>query len=407
MAMKRRTDNKGRILRVGESQRKDGRYQYQYTDSVGKRQCIYDLTLAGLREKEKMIIRDLRDGIRTGESKKITLNILFRKYLENHKTIRKSTEVLYKSYWKNHIKSADIGERAISDIRSSDIVRFYNHLLEKGLSSRTVGVINAALQPCFEMAIEDDLIRKNPCKNAMARIPQTEAANRRAMTIDEQRRFVNFVSKDKVYRHYLPLFTTLLGTGMRIGECLGLTWENLDFKDGLIYVTHSLRYDNYGDGYKLHISKPKTESGKRVIPMMEDVRRQLLKQREHNFMSQNYKECVVDGYSGFVFVKETGNVFLTNEINAMLKRICRKYNKLEERAAEEEKRCPIALPHLSAHVMRHTFCTRFCENETNVKVIQEIMGHSNVGVTMNIYNHVTLDKAKETMKNMEGKMIIS
>ena len=210
-----------------------------------------------------------------------------------------------------------------------------------------------------------------------------------------------------MYRHYLPLFTTLLGTGMRIGECLGLTWENLDFKDGLIYVTHSLRYDNYGDGYKLHISKPKTESGKRVIPMMEDVRRQLLKQREHSFMSQSSKECMVDGYSGFVFVKETGKVFLTNEINAMLNRICRKYNKLEERAAEEEKRHPIVLPHLSAHVMRHTFCTRFCENETNVKVIQEIMGHSNVGVTMNIYNHVTLDKAKETMKNMEGKMIIS
>lgn len=407
MAMKRRTDNKGRVLRVGESQRKDGRYQYQYTNSVGKRQCIYDLNLTGLREKEKIIARDLRDGIRSGESKKITLNSLFRKYLDNHKTIRKSTEVLYKNYWRNHIKSTDIGERAICDIRSSDIVGFYNHLLEKGLSSRTVGVINAALHPCFEMAIEDDLIRKNPCKNAMARIPQTEAVARKAMTIDEQRCFVNFVSKDKVYRNYLPLFTTLLGTGMRIGECLGLTWKNLDFDEGLIYVTHSLRYDNFGDGYKLHISKPKTESGKRVIPMMDDVRQQLLNQREKGFRHRSREACMIDGYSGFVFVKETGNVFLANEINALLNRICKKYNKLEECAAEEERRRPILLPHLSAHVMRHTFCTRFCENETNVKVIQEIMGHSNVGVTMNIYNHVTLDKAKETMKNMEGKMIIS
>lgn len=407
MAMRKRTDNRGRILRVRESQRKDGRYQYQYTDIGGKRRCVYDLTLAGLREKEKRIERDISDGIRSGDSKQITLNSLFYQYLDRHRTIRKSTEALYRKYWENHVRNSFLGEKPIANIKSSDIVKFYNELLEKGLSSSTVNVLHAVMQPCFEMAVDDDFIRRNPCRNAMSKIAQTETGKRKAMTIKEQQRFIEFVAEDSIYSRYLPLFTTLLGTGMRIGECLGLTWGDVDFEENVIYVTHSLRYDNFGDGYDVHILKPKTESGKRVIPMMKDVRRQLLRQKEQSLKYGIGEACSIDGYCDFVFVKTTGKVFLANEINAVLNRICQKYNQLEEAAAKKERRVSVLLPHLSSHVMRHTFCTRFCENETNIKVIQKIMGHSSVSVTMNIYNHVTLEKARETMKNIEGKIKIS
>ena len=80
------------------------------------------------------------------------------------------------------------------------------------------------------------------------------------------------------------------------------------------------------------------------------------------------------------------------------------HNEQERKLAQEENREPFLLPHLTPHIMRHTFCTRFCENETNVRVIQEIMGHSSINITMNVYSHVTVDKAKECMESMEKKM---
>ena len=103
MAEKRK-DNRGRILRTGESQRKDGRYQFQYTDAAGKRHCVYDMNLVDLREKEKAILRDLEDGIRGSDSKKITVNQLVGMYFESHKNIKRSTEILYNKAFDNHIK---------------------------------------------------------------------------------------------------------------------------------------------------------------------------------------------------------------------------------------------------------------------------------------------------------------
>lgn len=173
MAEKRK-DSRGRILRTGESQRKDGRYQFQYTDAARKRHCVYDMNLADLREREKVILKDLEDGIRCGDSKKITLNDLIEMYLESHRNIRDVTKIMHTRYWKTHIKDNPIGEKPISSIRNSDMIRFYNSLLDKGLSTGTIGIINAVLHPAFEMAVDDDLIRKNPCKCVMTKIEKTE-----------------------------------------------------------------------------------------------------------------------------------------------------------------------------------------------------------------------------------------
>ena len=120
MAGRKRTDNRGRILRTGESQRKDGRYQFQYTDAAGKRHCVYDLNLLDLREKERVILKDLEDGIRSGESKKITLNDLVELYLENHRNIKKVTEVSYRNAFHIHIRNSFAGEKPISDIKNRD-----------------------------------------------------------------------------------------------------------------------------------------------------------------------------------------------------------------------------------------------------------------------------------------------
>ena len=404
MAGRKRTDNKGRILRNGESQRKDGRYQFQYTDTAGKRHCVYDLNLLNLREKERVILKDLEDGIRSGESKKITLNDLVELYLENHRNIKKVTEVSYRNAFHIHIKDSFAGEKPISSIKNSDILRLYNGLLDKGLSSGYLRIINAFLHPAFEMAVNDDLIRKNPCNGVMAKLEKTETTKRTAMTLEEQRRFMFFLSESKRFRSYLPLFTVLLGTGMRIGECLGLTWKEVDFENGLVHVTHTLRYDNYGDGFIFHISEPKTQGGKRSIPMIADVRKAFLEIRERNAVLGGSGDLTVDGFRDFVFLTKSRNLYTVRCIETMLRRMVQCHNEQERKLAQEENREPFLLPHLTPHIMRHTFCTRFCENETNVRVIQEIMGHSSINITMNVYSHVTVDKAKECMESMEKKM---
>lgn len=402
MAGSKRTDSKGRLLKTGEIQRKDGRYQFQYTDSTGKRHCIYDTSLSGLREKERKILKDTEDGIRSGDSRKITLNDLIEMYLKNHRNIRQATESSYRKIFHVHIKNSAIGKKTICDIKSSDILQFFNNLLEQGLSSGYLHIMNAFLSPAFEMAVADDLIRKNPCNGIMSKLEKTEKIPRKAMTLDEQRQFLNFLSKSERFHTYLPLFTILLGTGMRIGECLGLTWQDVDFENSLIHITHTLRYDNYGDGNKFHISEPKTESGKRTIPMIEEVKKAFLTLKQTNLQLGSSGSFTVDGYHDFIFLtQKRRRLYMPNTIGQMLTRIVKSHNDEELKAAALEHRKPLLLPHLTPHVMRHTFCTRFCENETNVRVIQEIMGHKDIKITMNIYSHVTVDKARECMESME------
>ena len=406
MAEKRK-DNRGRILRIGESQRKDGRYQFQYTDLAGKRHCVYALNLVDLREKEKTILKDLEDGIRSSDSKKITLNDLIENYLENHRTIRKVTEISYRKVINTHIKDSFIGSKPIANIRNSDMIKFYNSLLDKGLSYGSLHIFHALLHPAFEMAVADDLIRKNPCNGAMSKIEKTETIKKKAMTIEEQTCFLKFLSESERYKTYFPLFTILLGTGMRIGECLGLTWKEVDFKNGLIHVTHTLCYNDYGDGkgYQFHITEPKTQSGKRIIPMIEDVRKAFLTIRKTNMMLGGSGDFAIEGYKDFVFLTiKSRQLYTQGTIREMLKRAVDSYNQEETEHATKEKREPFLLPHLTPHIMRHTFCTRFCENETNVRVIQEVMGHKDIKVTMGVYSHVTIDKAKECMESMEKNM---
>lgn len=112
-------------------------------------------------------------------------------------------------------------------------------------------------------------------------------------------------------------------------------------------------------------------------------------------MQEGYSTAEIDGYSGFVFTNKNGYVHNPQTINRALERMRLACNQEEKERAEREHRNPVEVRHFSVHNLRHTFCTRFCENETNIKVIQEIMGHSDIGTTMNIYAEATESKKKE------------
>lgn len=221
MSMSRK-DSKGRVLRKGESQRKnDGRYIYQYTDSTGKRRVVYSNDLLELREKEKELVRNQLDGLESYCSGKTTLNYAFDRYISTKYDLKEHTRVNYK-YMYNRFVRDTFGKRIINDIKYSDVKFFYCSLMNiLGLQANTLDNIHTILHPTFQMAVRDNVIRNNPASGVMAEIKKANGKNkgiRHALTLEQQRAFLNYVSNSPVYCHWLPLFTALFGTGCRIGD---------------------------------------------------------------------------------------------------------------------------------------------------------------------------------------------
>lgn len=419
----KRKDQKGRNLKDGELQQADGRYKYQYMDTNGKRRAVYswrllptDRTPPGkrddlsLREKEDDIAADNRDGIDGKAARRITLNEMFSVYMGGKVNLKQSTRTNY-LYMYDHYVRDEIGVKSLQSIKYSDIKRFYNALIvEKCFKPNSLEIIHTLLHPVFTLAVRDGYIRTNPTDGVMAEIKKShdwEKPNRHALTPEEQAAFINFISETEVYAHWLPMFTVLLGTGCRVGELIGLRWQDCDFKNGTISINHNLIYRQQENGHmELHITTPKTSAGCRTIPMLEEVRKALRQQRIMQLRA-GHNSVTVDGYTGFVFTNRYGDVITPHNINRAIERIYKAYNELENERAREENREPVLIRHFSVHNLRHTFCTRFCENESNIKVIQEIMGHSDVTTTMNIYAEATEAKKKETFEHLEGKIKIS
>ena len=418
--MAERRDTKNRLLGKGEYQKSDGRYMYRYVDSKGNSRFVYSWTLTQtdrppkgkhsekcLRELEKEIAKDLQDEIDSFKAKKMTLNAFYEDYIEQKQELKTSTRTNYKYMYKKYVWDS-IGRRKLPEIKYSDIKKFYNHLIrEVGFKPNSMETIHTILHPIFATAVRDGYIRVNPTDGVMAEIKKSndwEKPKRHALSVSEQEAFVEFTKSHSVYSHWLPLFTVLLGTGCRVGEVVGLTWDDCDFKNGIININHSLIYrpDEYTGKSGFYISTPKTKAGEREIPMFEAVRKALLNERMRQ-MREGFNQTVIDGYSGFIFSNRFNGVLSPHNINRAIERITRDYNVEESELAARQNREPLLLPHFSVHNLRHTFCTRMCENESNIKVIQEIMGHSDISTTMDVYNEATRDKKKESFA---GKMKI-
>ena len=270
----------------------------------------------------------------------------------------------------------------------------------------TVDTIHTLLHPTFELAVMDDIIRKNPSKGVMAEIKKAEGKNkgvRHALTLGQQRAFMNYTKQHHVYSHWTPLFTVFLGTGCRVGEVVGLRWEDIDFENRIININHSIvYYPRPGSKTKksdLQLSLPKTEAGIRIIPMLEEVYEAL--RTEYDFQQEaGFNSTTIDGMSGFIFCNKNGCVHNPQTINRTIKRIVSSYNAEEVIKAKKQHREPLILPNFSCHHLRHTFCTRFCEVEANIKAIQSIMGHANIETTMDIYAEATKDKKIESIKDL-------
>lgn len=424
MATAKRTDARGRILKDGESQRPDGIYRYRYTDAYGKRHDVYSNRLVAtdkvpkgskpdlsLREKEKQINRDLDDGIKAQVENSATLNELFQLYMSTKTKLKESTRTNYIYMYEKYVLDV-LGSKKVKDIKYSTIYSFYSGLIDGlGFKPNSMEIIHSILHPVFRLAVRDEYIRMNPTEGAMSEIKRTydwEKPKRIALTIPEQEMLIDFLNTSESYCRWKSIITFFLGTGCRVGEVIGLRWEDCDFEKKTISINHNTIYRKYkGESEsRFHITTPKTKAGIRMIPMLSDVKNALL--AEYNLQQQiGFCDEIIDGYSGFIFQNRFGSLLSSNDINRALERIYTACNNEERERAKKEKRPPVLIRHFSVHNLRHTFCTRFCENESNLKVIQEIMGHADIETTMNIYAEATTEKKVESFANLEGKIKIS
>lgn len=213
------------------------------------------------------------------------------------------------------------------------------------------------------------------------------------LEVEEQTAFVDFLSNNSQYNHWAPVFTVMLGTGMRAGEISGLRWSDIDFENNIINVNHTLVYIKRDDS-DLHyiVNSTKTKAGCRQLPLLPFVKEALLTEREYQKNLGIKCNISVDGYTDFVFVNKIGRPHHDRTLNKALDRIVKEYNSNESNQTK--------LPHISCHMLRHTYCTRLFEEGVNVKVVQTLMGHSSFNITMDIYTKVTKNKLNYDLVNV-------
>ncbi len=396
--MNKRRDNRGRILHNGESQMPDGRYRFRYNDIFGKPRVVYSIRLdrhdpvpAGkkktlsLRELETQIKADLFDHI-VSHGGNLTVLELVEKYISTKINVRQTTTKGYGTVI-NILKKDPFGKKRIDTVRISDAKCWLIKLQQKdGRGYSSIHSIRGVLRPAFQMAVDDDLIRKNPFGFQLVEVIVNDSLRREALTREDERKFLKFVKEDSHFSQYYEGIYILFKTGMRISEFCGLTVSDINFEEHSINIDHQLM-KNGSKGY--YIQQTKTESGTRVIPMTPDVEACFKKIIENRKPPK--KEPIIEGKTGFLYFDKNGSVMYSLHWEHYFKHIRIKYNNIYR----------VQMPLVTPHVCRHTYCSNMAKSGCNPKTLQYLMGHSEIGVTLNTYTHVKYEDAKAEITKLK------
>lgn len=381
----KRRDTNGRVLHPGESQQKDGRYRYTYYDR-GKQHCLYSWKLedtdrvpAGkrpcrsLRSKIKDLNKSKEQGIAFRGNNLCVLDLV-EKYLEiqNAKEkIRNSTKAGYQTSLK-HIKEDSISSVRIDKVKKSDAKRWLISLKEKGFGYSTISSIHGVIKPAFQMAVDDDLILKNPFDFVLTEIIENDSQKRDALTIEKKNCLLDFIKNDRYYNQYYDAIVILFETGLRIAEFCGLTSDKIDMEGRLLMIDVQLHKNKQG----YYLEKPKTVAGFRKVPITDKayncfsnlLQKRTKKQAEINIGEQKNFLCF-DRHDMPRYGCQWAKIF---------DNIWKSYQKSHDTSRVK----------VTPHICRHTYATDMAIMGMNPMILKEILGHDDISTTFSIYTHV-------------------
>ena len=368
--MSDRRDNKNRKLWTGESQDKDGRYVYKYTDAFGKRKALYSWRLTeadaapkgkrkdlSLREKEKVLQKEVSDGI-VPDGGNMTVLELVKRYVSQKRGVRHNTEANYK-FVINIIAKEPFGQKRIDKVKLSDAKAWLIKLQDDGRGYSTIHTVRGVIRPAFQMAMDDDLIRRNPFEFQLCTVVVNDSVTREAITRKQERQFLDFIKNDKHFCRYYDGIYILFHTGLRISEFVGLTIADIDFKNRKINVDHQLQRKR---NMEYIIEETKTEAGVRQIPMTDDVYECF--QRIVANRKKPKVEPLIGGRTGFLYLDKNEMPMVALHWEKYFQHIREKYNSIYR----------VQMPTITPHVCRHTFCSNMAKSGMNPKTLQYIMG---------------------------------
>lgn len=347
------TDSKEKKLPKGIRRRKSGLYEARFTYK-GELYTLYNTNLKLLQSEIAEKRYEVEHGLYAKESN-VTVDSWFYTWMEEYKknSVKYGTYKVYLDEYKSHIKEP-FGRKHLKDIRGEHIQKLFNDMARR-YSSTTINLVKVILSGMYTQAVRNGMVLRNPVKNTSVK-KEKKKKKIRVMSIEEQNLFMRYSKNSQFY----DLYMVALGTGMRNGELRALQWADIDFDNKIIHVNGTLKYIAKAK-VKYMIDEPKSETSKRDIPMLDNL----------------------------VFTGSFGRCISENALYQDMKKIIVQIREDGHTFGEH-----------TPHSLRHTFATRGFERGIPPKVMQEILGHKSITMTLDIYSHVLPDKKAEEINKL-------
>lgn len=415
-----RTEENTREERLpkGITRCRDGRYQARYT-SDGHRYSLYgrDVEELALRLEEaknkaaekKKAEEQYREMLKLREQEPfrcgLTLNQWYELWMHEYKstTVKQGTVDSYRCMYDYYIRDV-LGDKLLAEIRADELQRFFNDMNRSGYSKSTLSLTSVVIGSMFRQAVKNELIGRNPVDACTLPRGRRKVSERQALTERQQECLLEEAKGNPVE----GILRLALGTGMRIGEITGLQWSDINWKKRELYVRTTLKQNR--DNRNFYLDLPKTGSSSRTIPLLPEMLRVLKEEQERRKAEKREAGVMwrpITGMEQLVFLQKDGMPVSGQLVRQQLGRLVDEINGKQSSAAKRRGRARTDLqetermPHLTPHILRHTFATRAIERGIPPKVVQELLGHSSITMTLDLYTHVLPQTKAEEMKKLD------
>lgn len=372
-------DLKGKELGRGLAQQKDGLYVGNFVDKLGKRRVK---RFKKLQECRKWLdeARYIDEHSSITEANNMIVDAWFEYWISiKEKTVRPNTVRNYRERYQKNISKV-IGKMLLIDIKPIHCQKIFSDMAEEGYKTTTMYQTRIALFNMLEFAKENDIIIHNPCKKSVRSDMGKPSDKKEALEIAEQQTFLEYAEGQSYENQY----RFILQTGLRTGELVGLKWEDIDFNKKTMTISRSMEFRHSTGVWR--VGEPKSSSGYRTIPLTNEAIRILKDQKIKN---SRLKVTPIE-WREYVFLCRKGTPIKNSTYDTALYKICNK----------------AGIKPFAMHILRHTFATRCIEGGMKPKTLQKILGHSNIGITMNLYVTTTDDEKQKEIELVENTLML-